>query len=231
MRFTHLFASPLTKTRQPGSRPEPVPELNYQIERETLIRTLTESGRSIEFMSEVANRESFANAVGCSSIDGDDGSCDLRGVPAQAGSLRNAPRHWDRVHFDGRGLNCVDGKNRILHFTGHGEEHKLTFEDKHGQLEYVEEESLDSMLHCREVGAPANCGYALYDHSIEEDGMDGSILMAPDRNSSECNSNGVNLANGEARSGLQLVFISSCHSESVAPIFIRAVRTTVVRKS
>ncbi|CAM9646066.1 unnamed protein product, partial [Laminaria digitata] len=36
-----------------------------------------------------------------------------------------------------------------MHFTGHGVKGQLTFEDRHGQLQYVDEDNLLAMLQCR----------------------------------------------------------------------------------
>ena len=68
--FTHLFSAPLVerKMAEGGSGcayAEKVDELSYEGERETLRKTLTNAGKSVQFLSEAANTQSFARAVGC----------------------------------------------------------------------------------------------------------------------------------------------------------------------
>ncbi|CAM9460912.1 unnamed protein product [Choristocarpus tenellus] len=87
----------------------------------------------------------------------------------------------------GSGRDC-----RILHYTGHGEEGKLTFESRSGQLEYANEKDLLQMLKCHREYLFRNLG-----ESVESP-------IPPHH------------------SGLRLVFLSACHSESVANCFIAA---------
>lgn len=286
--FTHLFSAPLTSppdtvlasstrgnTSHVGGESEggskPVQELSYQGERETLVKTLSASGKKIKFMSEAANTESFARAVGCPSTSGcntvvDGGTCAVT-TPDITGAARGGTAV-------GVGRNCRDGQRRILHFTGHAEPGKLTFEDRHGQLQYVDEPSLLAMLQCREPGdgvadsnnncnssaCPVPCtpsrGAALADRqrspatvrsapkTIQDNGFFDSYRPFEDTSASimcedEVDEHGMILEVGKeqssaggaglcraaegTRSGLQLVFISSCHSASLANVFIQAV--------
>lgn len=243
MIITHLFSAPLTKKARPSSlTPEPVPELNHQIERDTLTKTLAESGKSIEFISEAANETSFAKAVGCPGPDGDgDGPRERRIGAGSRG--RNPSQPWNARGGDGA-RNRRDGRNRILHFTGHGEEFKLTFEDKYGQLEYVLEHKLEAMLRCREPaeatapladqfsqatalghGQPC-CGYAPFEdasESMEEVSIEEVSFLERGGHPRDGTGGARSETGRKSRTGLQLVFISSCHSESLAPIFVKAV--------
>ncbi|CAN0390509.1 unnamed protein product, partial [Ectocarpus sp. 13 AM-2016] len=104
-------------------------------------------------------------------------------------TLDNADK---RVRFLSEAANtrsfarAVGCRCRILHFTGHGVPGELTFEDDSGQLQYVGEAELLSML------------------------LRGRKELWG--------------GEGAPRTGLQLVFLSSCHSQSVAKCFIEAVR-------
>lgn len=235
-----------------------VPELSYQGERETLVRTLTESKKAIQFMSEAANTDSFGRAVGCpNEPTARDSSSHPRSSsePCPAG-LPDSVR------------SCRDGECRMLHFTGHAQPGKLTFEDKYGQLQYIDEAHLLAMLRCKKKPAgdgscgtartspPRVCtparsadlsprgssndsdhgamggGYALFEDTSNQiaalDMGDGSPGKRKEAAADVVNSLPKNEeAKRASRSGLQLVFLSSCHSASLAQVFIEAVSAKV----
>ncbi|CAM9646135.1 unnamed protein product, partial [Laminaria digitata] len=73
--FTHLFSAPLVERKMADggsgcAYAVKVDELSYEGERETLRKTLTSAGKSVQFLSEAANTQSFARAVGCCSSAG-----------------------------------------------------------------------------------------------------------------------------------------------------------------
>ncbi|CAN0540322.1 unnamed protein product, partial [Ectocarpus sp. 8 AP-2014] len=206
--FTHLFSAPLVERKMaPGGSGcvlvEKVDKLSYEGERDTLHRTLDNADKRVRFLSEAANTRSFARAVGC---------------------------------------RC-----RIVHFTGHGVPGELTFEDDSGQLQYVGEAQLLSMLlqgrkesgggggggsggsRSNHLGMPAHAAAAAaaapasggYAGGL---GFEGGIGYAPFVDVSESVEPEARLggAEGAPRTGLQLVFLSSCHSQSVAKCFIEA---------
>ena len=97
-----------------------------------------------------------------------------------------------------------------MHFTGHGVPGQLTFEDKRGQLQYVDEENLLDMLRCQSSGFSPRAG--------TERESSGYTAMGTGYRSRRGRSNP-----SVPQNGLQFVFLSSCHSESVAECFIQAV--------
>jgi len=146
--FTQLFSAPLVerKRAQGGSGcilVEKVDELSYQKERDTLHSTLDNAGKRVRFLSEAANTRSFARAVGCRSPP-----------PSGRKSTGSSTSSSSAIGDVGTSINvgggggCRDGECRIVHFTGHGVPGQLTFEDDSGQLQYVDEEELLSMLLC-----------------------------------------------------------------------------------
>lgn len=305
--FTHLFSAPLTELEMAkgGGRcqvPKPVPELSYEGERETLVSTLRESYRAIRFRSEAANTASFSRAVGCPDTPGrgtaDYGDSSFRGASstylARTGSDPSGGRSGRRCSGRRAGSGSRGGECRILHFTGHGQPGKLTFEDKHGQLQYVDETQLLAMLqgqsfsargssgsdyynaggaaarpgrercagtatnctsgrgsklasgktaatiaapHVNEEGPSVGIGYAPFEDvsgGIAELGFEGQVAEELERVHDEptvstmpttaATSRGENCSS----SGLQLVFLSSCHSASLAHVFIQAVSALFV---
>lgn len=252
--FTHLFSVPLIerKMSEGGSGcvvAEKVDELSYQGERDTLHRTLDNAGKRVRFLSEAANTKSFARAVGCP-------------PPSTSYSSFSSGKQGSGCR-DERGGSCRDGEMRILHFTGHGVEGQLTFEDASGQLQYIDEEELLTMLHCgrthqqraisgssssgggdldwpadaQQMGAPPRL-MAEEEEDEEEADFGGGFGYAPFEDISESKEPEFRLggrqpslsaggrkgeAAGPPRTGLQLVFLSSCHSQSVAKCFIEAV--------
>lgn len=234
--FTHLFSAPLIerKMAKGGSgcvMVEKVDELSYQKERDTLHSTLDNAGKRVRFLSEAANTTSFARAVGCrppatatASYSTRRGGVDGAGAGAGAG-----------------GGSCRDGECRIVHFTGHGVEGQLTFEDDCGRLQYVGEEELLKMLNCGRTQQPGvtlpaaaglaeeadfggGIGYAPFvDESAESEfRVEGLGLGLGGREAGRC-TGGEDAVAPRTRTGLQLVFLSSCHSQSVAKCFIEAV--------
>ncbi|CAM9781667.1 unnamed protein product, partial [Scytosiphon promiscuus] len=261
--FTHLFSAPLIerKRSEGGSGcvvAEKVDELSYQGERDTLHRTLDNAGKRVRFLSEAANTKSFARAVGCPppAASSSSSSTSSFSVGKQASGCSSGG--------DERG-SCRDGEMRILHFTGHGVEGQLTFEDDSGQLQYIDEEELLTMLHCgrshqqRAVGSgsgsgdlgwppvdasgrtaitsPPRGGEEQEEEEDDEEEADfgGGFGYAPFEDISESMEPEFRLGGrqpsvlggrkgegGPPRTGLQLVFLSSCHSQSVAKCFIEA---------
>ena len=146
-----------------------------------------------------------------------------------------------------------------MHFTGHGVRGQLTFEDKHGQLQYVDAENLLAMLQCRNRGANVNTGTAAAAAAAaataarrsrrKEAAMarapaaalrgsygmgngyahfqDVSVPEGGEEEEEEAWENEEEEEEEEAmappHTGLRLVFLSSCHSQSVAKCFIEAV--------
>lgn len=237
--FTHLFSAPLVERKMATGGSgcvlmEKVDELSYQKERDTLHSTLDNAGKRVRFLSEAANTKSFARAVGCPPCGGQQRSS---GGGGGAGAGAGA---------GGGGGGSRDGECRIVHFTGHGVEGKLTFEDDCGRLQYVDEEALLKILSCgkaRPGGRPATTFSAAAAAAVAAPEADfgGGIGYAPFVDESaepellaEDLGSGLGLGGTEAgragsddaaapRTGLQLVFLSSCHSQSVAKCFIEAV--------
>lgn len=258
MIFTHLFSAPLIehKRAEGGSGcvlSVKVDELSYQGERETLLKTLANAGKMVRFLSEAANTKSFIRAVGCSS-------------PSASASLGAGARGGRAALLGGR-RSCRDGECRIMHFTGHGVPGQLTFEDEHGQLQYVDQDGLlDMLLQDRRRGQAAAAAAAVLGSSSTSNAVGADCAPSrrsalasrrsppllttpldppPDYNAGgdgygpfideEVPFEGLEVGEGEegfgeegraspSRSGLQLVFLSSCHSASVANCFIQAVR-------
>lgn len=233
--FTHLFSAPLIERKMATGGSgcalvEKVDELSYQKERDTLHSTLDNAGKRVRFLSEAANTTSFARAVGCR--------------PARAGCRAGGGAAEAEVGAAGvagasGGGSCRDGECRIVHFTGHGVEGQLTFEDNCGRLQYVDEEQLLNMLSCGRRSSPATVyppaagaaaaaagfgggiGYAPYvDEAAEpEFRLEDLGLGVGGRKAGRAGGDDA----GAPRTGLQLVFLSSCHSQSVAKCFIEAV--------
>lgn len=207
--FTHLFSAPLIECKKITGKTvaEKVDELSYQGERDTLLKTLANAGKKVRFLSEAANTESFRRSVGCSSSH--DRSYSGHGggnVGRRSGGI------LDRYNSRGRNETgcCRDGLRRIVHFTGHGVPGQLTFEDKRGQLQYVDEENLLDMLRCQSTG--------FLPRAWTERESSGYTAAGTGYRSRRGRSNP-----SVPQSGLQFVFLSSCHSESVAECFIQAV--------
>lgn len=254
--FTHLFSAPLVERKRAkgGSGcilAEEVDELSYQGERSTLLRTLGNAGKRVRFLSEAANTKSFSRAVGCPP----DGGLDGDGV-----SRATATATDDGLGGGGGRRSCRDGECRIVHFTGHGVLGQLTFEDEHGQLQYVDEEDLLAMLQCRRRGdygstpAPAPAAVPSYAPApavtaavsaataAAEPDFGAGVGYAPFEDVAVEFSDldlredgaaaGLGLDEGAVpRNGLQLVFLSSCHSQSVAKCFIEAVSFETVEST
>lgn len=240
--FTHLFSAPLTELEMANGGsgcqlPKPVPELSYEGERETLVRTLRDSYRQIRFMSEAANMASFARAVGCPNalqVQGRGGvgsssiSLDRSGSDPSGDGVRRDRDGSGGWRSLGREREC-----RMLHFTGHGQPGKLTFEDKHGQLQYVDEAQLLAMLQCQQPPAASTqaCtpgrGAMLAPRAVGQDAhaVGGGYAPFEDVVGGGCGEAQAQKEVDEfcSRSGLQLVFLSSCHSASLAHVFIQAV--------
>lgn len=243
--FTHLFSAPLIELKKTeGGRgcvsAEKVDELSYQGERETLLKTLAAADKKVRFLSEAANEKSFARAVGCPSAYSLGGGV---GGGATFGARRS----------------CRNGECRIMHFTGHGVHEYLTFENEHGQLQYVDQPCLLRMLQGRRRGqaefgqnrnsSAVDCTVSRGSPLARRSGPLSHPLDPPPAAEANCGAGvgyapfedvevaftGLGLGGaGEGfvdaraappRSGLQLVFLSSCHSASVADCFIQAVRS------
>eukprot|EP00752_Nemacystus_decipiens_P010689 g9520.t1 len=246
--FTHLFSAPLVERKMATGGSgcvlvEKVDELSYQKERDTLHSTLDIAGKRVRFLSEAANAASFARAVGCRAPYPSSQPATRRGLGgggAEAGAGAG-------------GGSCRDGECRIVHFTGHGVEGQLTFEDDCGRLQYVDEEELLKMLSCgraRSSGGSATvlpAAAAAAAAAPDGGGFGGGIGYAPfvdesaepefrledlglgvggggqaGRGGGGCGGAGGVDAAAVPRTGLQLVFLSSCHSQSVAKCFIEA---------
>lgn len=220
---------------------EKVDELSYQKERDTLHSTLDLADKRVRFLSEAANTASFARAVGCR-------------APYPSSAAHPAARRGGGGAAADPGAvgggSCRDGECRIVHFTGHGVEGQLTFEDDCGRLQYVDEEELLKMLSCGRArpGGPGGGPATMFPAAAaaappEAADFGGGIGYAPFVDESaepEFRLEDLGLGGGgrEAgrgrgaggedaaapRTGLQLVFLSSCHSQSVAKCFIEAVR-------
>lgn len=206
--FTHLFSAPLIECKKIAGKTvaEKVDELSYQGERDTLLKTLANAGKKVRFLSEAANTESFRRSVGCPSSHG---RCYSGGSQGGGNVGRRSGGILDRYNnSSGRSETrcCRDGLRRIVHFTGHGVPGQLTFEDKRGQLQYVDEENLLDMLRCQSSGFSPRVG-------TEWDTSAGAGYRSRRGRSNP----------SVPQSGLQFVFLSSCHSESVAECFIQAV--------
>lgn len=232
---------------------EKVDELSYEGERETLRKTLTSAGKSVQFLSEAANTQSFARAVGCCPSQGRAGDCAGSSNYGSGSRSSCADRYGAATRGGGEGGGRGSfrrGGCRIMHFTGHGVRGQLTFEDRHGQLQYVDEENLLAMLQCRNrrdayCVRPSNTGggaaaavaartrrkeaamsaaafgvgygYGPFeDVSVPLSELDLSEEGEEEEEEEED-------AMGSTRTGLRLVFLSSCHSQSVAKCFIEAV--------
>ncbi|CAM9582211.1 unnamed protein product, partial [Ectocarpus sp. 4 AP-2014] len=252
--FTHLFSAPLVEQKMaPGGSGcvlvEKVDKLSYEGERDTLHRTLDNAGKRVRFLSEAANTRSFARAVGCRVPP----SPPRTGRPGSFGSSLSAGSMSSTSSTSstssGGEASAAEGERecRIVHFTGHGVPGELTFEDDSGQLQYVGEAELLSMLlrgrkesggggggggsggSRKHLGMPAHAAAAAaaapaaggYAGRL---GFEGGIGYAPFVDVSESVEPEARLGGGESapRTGLQLVFLSSCHSQSVAKCFIEA---------
>ena len=221
--FTHLFSAPLIELRRTASSgevAEKVDELSYQGECDTLLRTLANAGKKVRFKSEAADPKSFRRAIGCS-----DNCRAVGGRRVVGGNVGRSS--GGKILDPSVGMRrCKDGKRRILHFTGHGVEGQLTLEDQFGQLQYVDEEDLLAWLQCRSspffppegvtggwaARAAQATGYPSTHQRLRVGrGRDTNEPVVP-------------------QNRLQLVFLSSCHSESVAASFIEAVSHNGLRE-
>lgn len=217
--FTHLFSAPLIERKKIAGKTvvEKVDELSYQGERDTLLKTLANAGKKVRFLSEAANTESFRRSVGCPSSHGrsySGGSQDVGGNVGRRGG--GILERYNNSSGSSKTGCCRDGLRRIVHFTGHGVPGQLTFEDKRGQLQYVDEENLLDMLRCHSSGFSPSAG--------TERRSSGYTALETGYGSRESPSMGRGRSDRcVPQSGLQFVFLSSCHSESVAECFIQAV--------
>lgn len=252
--LTHLFSAPLIELKKTdrGSGcvlAEKVDELSYQGERETLLKTLANASKKVKFLSEAANETSFARAVGCASpysLGGGARGGGGVGGGATFGARRSCRDGECRImHFTGHGVH--------KYLTFENEDGKLQYVDqdcllrmlqgrRSGQAEFGSSRN-NSAVDCtvsrgsslaRRSGHlcdslnPPPAAEANYGAGVGYGPFEDVDVMFTGLGSRGAGEGFVDGRAAPPRSGLQLVFLSSCHSASVADCFIEAVRSLPV---
>ncbi|KAF4127788.1 SH2 domain [Phytophthora infestans] len=215
--FAHLHSSPLVVRRRSGanwrslsphadingssSGLEAVELIDVKAERRLLLETLRESGRKLAWHSEVADLHAFRKVLS---------------------------------------FGC-----RALHFSGHGVPGQVIFETRKGEAQFVSQQELQDLLLAG--GAESRRPRHKRDKKIRNrqnrrqkssESSDSSSESSSSYSSSDDATSGLAIRSHRVERGwvalspppvhakpktpLQLVFVSACHSESVAQAFVSA---------
>ncbi|KAE8892258.1 hypothetical protein PF005_g20850 [Phytophthora fragariae] len=216
--FAHLHSSPLVVRRRAGanwrslsphagengtsSGLEAVELIDVKAERRLLLQTLRESGRRLAWHSEVADLHAFRKVLS---------------------------------------FGC-----RALHFSGHGVPGQVIFETRKGEAQFVSQQELQDLLlaggaenrrprrrHDKKISQRQNRRHKNAGSSSESESSSSSKSGSSSSSGSSYSSDDAVVTSHRLERGwvaleppprpkvpLQLVFVSACHSESVAQAFV-----------
>ncbi|POM58406.1 Hypothetical protein PHPALM_36944, partial [Phytophthora palmivora] len=209
--FAHLHSSPLVVRRRSGanwrslsphagvngssSGLEAVELIDVKAERLLLLQTLRESNRRLAWHSEVADLHAFRKVLsfGCRALH-----FSGHGVPGQV--------IFETKKGEAQFVSQQELQDLLLAGGAEARPRRKRKKKKKGQNRLQNSESSDSCSENSSSSDDATLGLAVTSHRVER----GWVALSPPR------------SHEKPKVPLQLVFVSACHSESVAQAFVSA---------